>query len=219
MNQSSKKGFKILEGASNYSHFFGGKALNVPICPNCNEPMHLIVRFDMSDPIFAGINMNLSSLPLVSCLNCSSCWETQFFKLEQEQIKLLFQENKESWVADEEDKLVSPLPELPIKFIPLGEKEIFKSSLTDEERDLIFDCFGTEYIGRLFGGQVEDSDSEEKFCCSYCGEGMTHIASITEDMSDKTNLISAVDFLLGEIILNFFLCAKCKVIRTEPLLS
>lgn len=57
---------------------------------------------------------------------------------------------------DEKDKLVLLLPELSIKLIPLGEKEIFKSSLTYEERDLIFGCFGTEYISRLFGGQVAD---------------------------------------------------------------
>ncbi|OKL35498.1 hypothetical protein [Domibacillus mangrovi] len=218
-SQKSINGYKILEGKSEYSHFFGGKAFKTPLCPNCKKPMQLIMRFDTSDPALQSVHSILSSLPLVSCLNCSGCWETQFFKMEQEQVHLLSQNEEECWIADEEDQLPSPLPEVPLQLVPLLEEEIMKDDLSDEEIDFIFDQFGTNYIGRLFGGLMESEEDTREYECCYCGNPMMHLASITEDMSENSDLINAISFQFGEIILSFFLCTECNVMRTENLNS
>ncbi|KZO01831.1 hypothetical protein [Pseudobacillus badius] len=211
-------GYKMLEGKGEYAHYFGGDSIQTPSCPNCKTPMHLILRFDLSDPVFRRVNADFSVLPLVSCLNCSGCWETQFFKIEENQVKVLLQKDEQHWIMDEEDRLPVPLPEVSVKRVPLEEEEILFDSTTDDQRDIIFDRFGTEYIARLFGGPVEDSPSEEKCRCLCCNEEMVHVAAVTEDAMEGT-LITVIPFSLGELIFNFFLCAQCRVIRVEPLTS
>lgn len=219
MSKTKKnKGYMVIEGKGKYAHSFGGNLIKTLSCPNCGTSAHLILTFDLKDPAFDIIEARFPFLPLVSCLNCSGNWDTQYYKVNEGYISDLHQKDEEKWVMDEEERLNSPLPMFSVNLLPLKSREVLKEVTTDEERDIVFDNLGMKYIARVFGGSLRDSDEVVPVNCPVCKKEMNYIASIAEDATEG-KLIKALPFLFGELILNFFFCNHCHIVRVEPLHS
>lgn len=212
------KGYKVIEGEGKYAHLFGGNSIETLPCPTCGLPVQVLLVFDLEDPIFKDIGQGLSRLPLASCLNCSGCWDTQYYEVAENRILNLQQFDEEKWFMEEEDRLPSPLPEIPIHLLPLAKKEILSAKSSEEKVYEVFDQLGANYIARVFGGRLNDFVEMEKISCISCTKDMDYIASLGED-STEGKLISVLPFLFGEMVFNFFYCYKCKVIRVEPIHS
>lgn len=109
----NKKGFKVLQSNGQYNHRFGGEDWILPRCSNCKQTIHQIFTFDLADPRLEVLNVLAGKeLPLVSCLNCSSSWEKQIYKMDFENKKIIeiYIEDKQHWVQDEDQKIPTPLP-------------------------------------------------------------------------------------------------------------
>lgn len=205
------RGYKLLEGSSKYNHFFGGNSYILPNCPICHSPLHQIVSLDMNDQRFCEIANaeEITSIPLISCLNCSMCWETQFFKLNlfERSIQIIRQIQTEVW-KDEEFGLPKPLPKTSLKLADLNKNDqVLEGEWTE------FDDFGIKYFCRLLD-KILIEDKSKAFKCIHCKQEMKFVASITEDANPRS-LISVIDFSLGEMILHFHFCSECLVIRTD----
>ncbi|MCJ1908956.1 hypothetical protein [Planococcus ruber] len=210
-----RTGYQVIEGKGSYRHLFGGQSIESLPCPTCGLQVQLLLTFDLTDPIFENLGTDIPNLPLVSCLNCSGCWSTQFYKIEEKRIRNLEQDDEEKWVMEQEDKLPVPLPEVEVHLMPLSKKGILSKRSSDEKRNEVFDELGLLYVARLFGGELTDGE-EEEFICRFCKGKMDYIASIGEDATEG-ELITVVPFLFGEMVLNFYFCRHCNTIRVEPI--
>lgn len=175
--------------------------------------MHQIFCFDLKDERLHELqNDHTDELPFISCLNCSMVWEPQVFQLHSEQktVQIIMQENTVEWVQEDEDKLPVPLPYMRMKLTDLQEEDI---PIDEESYDNAFDLFGTEYVCRILGAPLleEETDCKE---CPVCAKEMKYVATITSDVTSG-ELISVVDFFLGEINLYFHFCKDCLTVRTE----
>lgn len=159
-----RKGYQVTEGKGSCRHLFGGKSIESLSCPTCGLKVQLLLTFDLTDPIFENLGTDISNMPLASCLNCSGCWSTQFYKIEEKRIRNLQQDDEEKWVTEEEDQLPAPLPEVEVHLMPLPKKGILSKRSSDEKRNEVFDQLGSLYVARLFGGELTDG-VEEKFVC------------------------------------------------------
>jgi len=194
-----KRGYKLLEGSCNYNHSFGGSSYILPDCPICHSPLHQIVNLDMNDERLSKIATveEITSIPLISCLNCPMLWETQFFKLNlpKRSIQIFKQMQTDIW-RDEEFELPKPLPKTSLKLEALNKND---QVLTGEWT--AFDDFETKYFCRLLDEMLIE-DKSKTYKCIDCKQDMKFVSSITEDANPRS-LISVTDFSLGEIIINF----------------
>lgn len=207
------KGFRVIQGKDIYNHHFGGQECDLPVCKLCGEQMHQIFNFDLKDERFTELRVdNLTTFPLISCLNCSMVWNPQYFKISNEgkTIRVLSQENTEDWIEDEEYKLPIPLPRTNVKLIDMKDDD----RPTDEESyETAFDLFGTEYLCRFLGPPLYD-ETPDDLECPNCNKEMKYIATITQDLEAR-ELISVVDFQFGEMNLYYYLCKDCLIIKTD----
>ncbi|MFC4712977.1 hypothetical protein [Planococcus dechangensis] len=217
-NEMQNKGYKVIEGKGEYSHSFGGNSIETLSCPTCGLLVQTLFVFDLTDPIFKDIGQGQSKLPLASCLNCSGCWDTQYYEVESDRILNLQQFDEQKWLMEEEDSLPSPLPETPVRLLSLDKQEVLSSESSDEDMYDVFDQLGSNYIARIFGGRLSDGVETERITCMSCAKEMDYVASIGED-STEGRLISVLPFLFGEMVLNFFYCCQCKLVRVEPIHS
>lgn len=211
-------GYKVIEGKGRYAHLFGGNSIETLPCPTCGLPVQTLLIFDLMDPIFADLEQDLTKLPLSSCLNCSGCWDTQYYEVKENCILNLQQFDDQKWVMDVEDRLPSPLPEIRVLLLPLDEQEILSSEASDEDMFDVLDQLGSNYIARIFGGRLSDGQEMERMTCISCNGEMEYVASLGED-STEGNLISVIPFLFGEMVFNFFYCCECRVVRVDPIHS
>lgn len=206
------KGYRVIEGNDKYNHSFGGQDCDIPVCKLCGKNMHQIFCFDLKDDRLAELKVEgLNILPLVSCLNCAMVWEPQYFQLgnEGKSIQVFNQDNAENWIQDEENKLPVPLPKTNVKLIEMMDEDI----PTDEENyDTAYDLFGTEYLCRFLGAPLYDEVPED-LECRICSKEMKYLATITQDNGER-DLISVVDFQLGEMNIYYYLCKDCSIIKT-----
>ncbi|MFC7372408.1 hypothetical protein ACFQPF_12060 [Fictibacillus iocasae] len=207
------KGYRVVEGADEYAHVFGGEDGDVPICKLCGTKMHQIICFDLKDPRLSELKTEgLSRLPFVSCLNCAMVWEPQYFQLSNEgrALHVLRQDNTENWTEDDEDRLLVPLPKTRLKLV---EMKIDDIPLDEAHYDTAYDLFGTEYICRLLGAPLYN-DVPQNLACPKCKGDMMYVGALTEDLGEP-DLISVTSFLFGEMVLYFYLCQNCLVLKTE----
>lgn len=175
--------------------------------------MHKIFCFDLKDErLFEIKAKELMILLLFSCLNCSMVWETQYFRLSNrgKSIQIISQENTEDWIQDEEDRLPVPLPSINVK---LNKMKIEDIPINEGYYDPAFDLFGSEYLCRFLGVPLYDEIPEDSEC-PICNQEMKYIATITQDLGNR-ELISIVDFQLGEMNIIFHLCNECLVLKTQ----
>lgn len=214
-NQKNKKGYRVVEGIDKYNHSFGGDTWNVPMCKLCNEPIHQIFTFDLEDPRLKDINVEgLKDIPLVSCLNCSTSWATQLFKLNPSDklIEIIRQDDTESWVQDEEDKIPVPLPHIKMLL-----KDMIKEDIpTDiDTYDQAIELFGSEYLCRILGQPLYAQEPLDKEC-PICKKEMNYVATVSgESDYNSYNLIKEIDFTIGEMYLYFMLCKSCLTMKVE----
>ena len=207
------KGYRVIEGNDVYNHYFGGQDCDLPVCPLCGEKMHQIFCYDLKDERLSEIQAEgLNVLPLVSCLNCSMVWEPQYFQLRNggKSIQIINQENTEDWVQDEEDRLPVPLPKTNVKLIEMKVEDI---PTNEDNYDTAFDLFGSEYLCRFLGAPLYDEVPED-LDCPICNQEMKYIATITQDLGEQ-ELISVVDFQLGEMNIFYHFCKDCLVVKTQ----
>ncbi|WP_455544113.1 hypothetical protein, partial [Intestinibacter sp.] len=208
-----KNGYKVINRKSEFNHRFGGSSWTLPICENCNDEFHQIITLDLNDPRLSDIiGVTNKEIPLISCLNCSSSWEKQFFKLdfENKTIKIIEIEDEFHDKALEEDCFPVPLEEVFVDLENLSDDEV----PTDEETfDIIFTNFGNEYFCRVLGEPLCDDELNET--CPVCGEKMTYIAMIGGWPSSDEPIIGDRAFFIGEYILYFSLCKKCDLLYVE----
>lgn len=209
------RGFKVVQGISMYNHRFGGNTWNVPKCENCQAPYHQIFTFDLKDSSINEMQIDgLDELPLISCVNCSTCWEPQVFKIDvtNKEVKTLSVNDTQNWIQDEEDRILSPLPEVKVKLVDMTDEDI---PIDIDTYYNIFDSFGDEYICRLLGSPLYTQHPIDREC-PVCKNEMKYIATIGSQIyGKKGSVIDGVDFFLGEMNLYYLLCKRCMIIKTE----
>lgn len=210
-----KKGYRVVEGIDKYNHKFGGNDWNVPVCKLCNEPMHQIFTFDLEDPKLNDINIEgITEIPLVSCLNCSTSWDTQVFKLnpQNKSIEIISQDDIENWTQDDEDKIPYPLPNIKMSLKEMTQDDIPIDIIKYENA---IELFGTEYLCRILGAPLYAQEPLNRECPG-CKKEMNYIATVSgESYYNSFNLIKEVDFTIGEMYLYFTICKECLTIKVE----
>ncbi|PEZ00673.1 hypothetical protein CN326_22535 [Bacillus sp. AFS018417] len=207
------KGYRVIEGKDLYNHYFGGQDCDLPVCELCGEKMHQIFCFDLKDERIPELKVDeLNILPLVSCLNCAMVWEPQYFQLSNggKTVQIISQDNTEDWIMEEEYRLPVLLPKTNVKLINMKNEDI---PTNEESYWVAFDLFGSEYLCRLLGAPLYN-DVPDNLECPTCSKEMKYIATITQDLGER-ELISVVDFQLGEMNIYYYLCKDCSVIKTE----
>lgn len=204
MNKNGYKVFFTSDVSEKYRHKFGGNDWETPVCQNCSEHYHQILSLDLRDPKLHSIIGECDmQLPLISCLNCSSNWGEQIFKVDfkNKQVIRIRDDDKFQWVEAEELKLIYPLPEFTVSL------EI----LSNEEVANIIDDFGSKYFITVLGNPVYLYSGESfNKCCPICGNDMTYLASVC---SDFANTLNEFDFQFGEQWLFYFFCCHCKIMK------
>lgn len=208
-------GYRIVKGADNFNHYFGDLKWNIPLCKLCNEPLHQVLTLDLNDPRLRELRVdNLNELPLVSCLNCSTSWDTQLYKLnnDNKSIEILFQNDIENYINADDDKIPSPLPRTNMKL-----EEFLKEDIPVDEDSYYnaFDYLGSEYIGRVVGAPLYTQNPVNRECPN-CKTEMLYVATIASaDYDFEGTLVDNVDFFLGEMMLYFLFCKECMCIKVE----
>lgn len=200
----NNKSYTINFDKDNYKHHFGGNDWVTPVCSNCGEPYHQILSLDLNDPKLNTIAGQCSKcLPLISCLNCSSCWEEQFFKInfKEKTVEFISNNDTQHWIIDDELKINVPLLEYPIT---LNEKK------TDGEvsEDDFWEEMGKDHFVSILGDYYFNYEGNTQ--CDICGKDMKYIATVC---SDYGNIIKDFDFDLGETVLYFFFCNECSTMK------
>ena len=209
------KGYRVVEGISDYNHRFGGEKWKVPTCKNCGEKYHQIFSFDLNDERLKELKIEgLVELPLISCLNCSTVWEPQLFKIDKnkKEVSVLINNDIHGFIQDIELRIPSPLPEVPVTLVDMKEEDIPIDETTYYE---IFEIFGSEYLCRLIGAPLYIQSPIDREC-PICHREMNYVATIgSQEFGKVDSLISGVDFFLGEMFLYFLFCKYCSVLKTE----
>lgn len=209
------KGYRVVKGSEQYQHRFGGETWKVPLCKNCNAPLHQILTLDLKDPRLEILRAeSLEELPLVSCLNCSTSWEPQIFKVsgQKKEIKILSQNDSQGWISEQEDRVPAPLPKVSVMLNKMHSDDI---PVDEQTYDRAFYLLGDEYICRLLGAPLYATDPIDREC-PICKKEMTFIATFYGESCTKAGkLMGEVDLFLGEMYLYFLLCRDCLVIKTE----
>jgi hypothetical protein len=215
LHWDNHKGYRVLKGIDIHNHYFGDSTWNTPLCKLCHKPLHQILTLDLNDNRLSEVRAgNLMDLPLVSCLNCSTSWETQLYKIDNQNksIEILFQNDTQNYIADDEDKIPSPLPRTSMMLcnfqkqdIPLDETSYYKA----------FEYFGKDYLARVLGAPLYATNPLDREC-PICKKEMTYLATIASAGYDNsTELVDNVDFFLGEMFLYFLFCKDCLCVKVE----
>jgi len=209
------QGFRVTKGNDIHHHSFGGDSWKTPICPNCGTNLHLIFNFDLNDNKLKKLgNGKVDSIPLISCLNCSSYWSAQVFKIEPRTgtITILKQSDEENWISEEEDSLPYPLPFSKMKLEELQEIDM---PTIKGDTDSAFEVFGSEYVCRILGEPLFATETIHKKCYE-CNEDMVYVATICSEDYDSEGLVHEdFSFNFGESFLYFYFCKSCNIIETE----
>ena len=202
----SNNGPIAIFGKSGYGHYFGGNTWKMPICSICDEPYHQILTLDTKDEQLNWLECSLKELPLISCVNCSTCWERQFYHIDEKDraVKMLEVATADAWQQDEKDKIGYPLPVRRLKLEPL---ECFD----DEE---IIESMGRDYFCKLGGKPVSLTDPIE-MCCKECGRKMQYVGVLTGSDFENIELLNGVDFYFGDMFLYFYYCDACNVVGVD----
>lgn len=206
------KGYKLRLGESSYMHRFGGHNWKLPECKNCNTEYHQLVTLDLSDPILAFLKLDSEyELPLISCLNCSSWWEYQSYKIDFKNKKVELVEVIDDFneIQDEEDKFPLIFPQKQMCLVPLEKNE---KPITEDLYEEIIDGFGEEYICRVGGKPifVTESISER---CPLCGRKMNFVAQIVPTPYDNYDALEGIDFFFGDGVIYYYYCNKCQTMH------
>ncbi|GEM_PF-846789 len=208
-------GYRVIKGAGNYNHYFGDSTWGIPECRLCHEPVHQILTLDLNDERLSSLRVrNLTEIPLISCLNCSTSWDTQLYKLniENKSIEMIFQNDKQNYISDEEYKIPSPMHKTSMVLTSLQKRDIPSD---DRSYYKAFEPFGTEYIARVLGVPlyaVNPLDRE----CPLCNKEMSYVATIgSADYDNSTKLLDSNDFFIGEMFLYFLFCKDCLCVKVE----
>ncbi|GAC44207.1 hypothetical protein [Paenibacillus popilliae] len=192
-----------------------GESWQTPICPNCGTNLHLIFNFDLNDNKLKKLeNGKIDSIPLISCLNCSSYWSAQVFKIEPQTriITIIKQSDKENWISEEEDRLPYPLPFSKMK---LEELQVIDMPTIDGDTDRVFEALGLEYVCRILDEPLFVTEPIHKKCYG-CNEIMEYVATICSEDYDSEGLVyEGFTFNFGESFLYFYFCESCNILETE----
>jgi hypothetical protein len=209
------EGYRVIKGNDKHHHSFGGDSWKTPICPNCGTNLHLIFNFDLNDNRLEKLsNGQLDRIPLISCLNCSSYWSTQVFKIEPQTgtITIIKQTDEENWISEEEDHLPYPLPFSNLKLVELHETD---APSKEEDTDKAFEDFGSEYVCRILGEPLFATESIQNKCY-LCNEDMEYVATICSEDYDSEGLVhEGFTFNFGESFIYFYFCKSCTILQTE----
>jgi len=199
-------GYKVIIGENKYKHYFGGETWKMPICSICDEPVHQILTLDMTDVALSDVRCKLNELPLISCVNCSNCWERQYYKLDEsiKSITVLKSEQEEVWKQDGGDKIEYPLPKMHVKL----------EKLDAYDDDEFIDGMGTDYLAKIGGAPVFLSDAIN-MKCPKCGKNMEFIGQLTGNDFGDEKLLNGFDFFIGEMFLYYYICSDCNIVGVD----
>lgn len=190
--------------SSSYRHVFGGREWKTPKCCNCDNYYHQILSLDLNDPRLGSImGVRDLNIPLISCLNCSSNWGEQFFKIEFEkkQVIQIYNNDKHNWIENDDLRLVYPLPQMNVSL----------ELLSNEESKNILNDFGIKYFITVLGEPLYlYSNNMINSYCPLCHKKMTYLATVC---SDFANIIKNFDFQFGEQWLYFYYCNNCETMK------
>lgn len=212
LHWKNKKGYKAILGDGYFNHRFGGNDWNLPVCPNCKEHYHQIFTFDLADPHLKELNIgNASEIVLISCLNCSSSWERQLYKLDfdNKTVNLIEIVDTQCWIQEDEFKLPIPLPKHHIQLVDLELKDY---PLDEDSYYDILDSIGEDYICRILGAPVF-AQSPIDIECPMCKKNMQYIASIYSQPYEREKV--DFEFFVGEMSLYFYFCNHCNLMKVE----
>ena len=211
---NGKLGYKVIKGDNGYNHRFGGSSWKLPICENCIEEIHQIITLDLKDPRLSEVlGIINKELPLVSCLNCSSSWSNQCFKIdfENKEVKVLNIEDNIHEVLEDDICFPVPLKEIKIKLDELSEDE----RPTDEESfENAIEVFGEEYFCRILGDPLWLEQSLNTKCIS-CNDEMIYVGMVGSQAWGSKPIIEDKEFYIGEHNLYFSICKKCNLLHVE----
>ncbi|MFC4812429.1 rRNA methylase [Paenibacillus sp. GCM10023250] len=209
------EGYRVIKGYDTHLHTFGGDSWNTPICPNCGTNLHLIFNFDLNDSRLEKLqNGQLNRIPLISCLNCSSYWSTQVFKIEPQTgtITIIKQTDEEHWISEDEDQFPYPLPFSSLTLEELHETD---TPSNEEDTDIAFADFGSEYVCRILGEPLFATEAIQNKCY-HCNEDMEYVATICSEDYDSEGLVhDGFTFNLGEIFLYYYFCKSCLLLQAD----
>lgn len=159
-------GYKVIVGESCYGHYFGGNTWATPLCPICKVPYPQLLTLDVKDYKLNWLTCSLNELPLISCVNCSTCWERQYYYINEKtrSIQLLKVDNTESWQHDEKDRFKYPFHKIRMKL----------DLLNSFDEDEIIESMGRDYICKLGGEPVFLNDPIETLC-PKCEKEMQYV--------------------------------------------
>lgn len=213
---SKSKAIKLVPGISKNVHYSGGDTWNLPFCPKCQETMHLILNLNLKDYKLDFLDIkSIEDFPIVSCLNCSLMWEPQIFEIDasQKKVTLVSYQDEHDFFQDDTEKVPRVIPEKRFKLEAIPNNELPTSELN---YDNAFESFGSEYFVRISDMPL-CAQNFENHTCELCGDDMKHIVSITSEPFDDGDpmFFEGYKFLIGDVVLYFWLCEKCKRIQTE----
>lgn len=201
-----KKIFKTVLKKDVYDHHFGGTDWITPICDNCNNHYHQILSLDLCDPRLSSIMGECDKqFPIVSCLNCSSCWDEQVYKINFEKKEVLFISNTDEWhiCMDEDSRIDVPLLK---QAVSLEEK-----NYDGEYYYNFLDDIGTDFFLSVLGEPCFlYHQANVNLKCPFCQKEMRYIATLC---SDYNNIIKDINFNIGENMLYFLFCSKCDIVK------
>ena len=194
--------YKAVFSEDSYHHRFGGNDWITPVCENCGDNYHQIASFDLNDPRLSYIyGICDKSFPIVSCVNCSSCWGDQLFKVdfEKKEIKLIGNTDNIHWVIEDEYRITVPIAEHSISFEELLYEDEYEGTLDDLGGDYFITAAGNPCF-------VMEADT----VCPLCKGEMKYVATVC---GDHVGILENEDFEIGETILYYMFCSECDVIK------
>jgi hypothetical protein len=195
------------EENSQFQHRFGASLQTMPTCCNCNQPMHLLFLFNLSDPRLAFISLpNAHQLPMVSCLSCTSVYERQYFALREGGSVVEVVNQPFGEVIGE--FLPRPLKQHPISLRPLRDDEY----PVDEET--WYALLDNPEPKHQVGGSPLWLQQPEELQCPSCGKSMEFVAMFNDDTDIDTGVDPQGIYLADSAILYLFYCQDCVILGT-----
>ncbi len=211
---NGKLGYKVIKGEDGYNHRFGGSSWKLPICENCIKEIHQIITLDLKDPRLSEVlGITNNELPLVSCLNCSSSWSNQCFKIDfkDKEVKVLNIEDNIHEVLEDDICFQVPLKEIKMRLDELSKEE----RPTDEESfENAIEVLGQEYFCRILGDPLWLEQPLNNKCTS-CNDEMIYVGMIGSQTWESEPIIGDEEFYIGEHNLYFSICKRCNLLHVE----
>lgn len=205
-------GYKLVLGDSQYGHKFGGHDWKLPNCDNCAGEYQQLIVLDLKEPgLNAIINSEATQLPLISCLNCSSWWEYQCFKIDflKKEISLLDAYDEFHECLPDDCKFPGVFQERKLQ---LTELTLEKKPIDEEQYYDLIDSLGEASICRVLGRPLFVTEYIEPVC-PICSSKMNFIAQIAPTPPENTTTLDGVDFYFGEGVLYYYYCDECKTMQ------